>query len=87
MLDEIIKELAIKYNKDIRVIKLICEHPLFFTKYHIADPNDVRPIMIRYLAKFVPKFGVTLEKKIANTVRHDKVREKYNKSISIATEE
>jgi len=65
-MEEIIKELSLKYNKDKRVIKLICEHPLLFTAHHIKDPNDNRPIMIPYFAKFVFKFGKTLEGKKLN---------------------
>lgn len=66
-MEEIIKELSLKYNKDKRVIKLICEHPLLFVKNHIKDPNDIRSIMIPYFGKFVFKFGKTLEGKKFNT--------------------
>lgn len=66
-MEEIIKELSLKYNKDKRVIKLICEHPLLFVKNRIKDPNDIRSIMIPYFGKFVFKFGKTLEGKKLNT--------------------
>jgi hypothetical protein len=66
-MEEIIKELSLKYNKDKRVIKLICEHPLLFVKNRIKDPNDIRSIMIPYFGKFVFKFGKTLEDKKFNT--------------------
>ena len=65
-MEEIIKELSLKYNKDKRVIKLICEHPLLFTRHRIEDPNDIRPIMIPYFGKFVFKFGKTMDDKILN---------------------
>jgi hypothetical protein len=66
-MEEIIKELSLKYNKDKRVIKLICEHPLLFVKNRIKDPNDIRSIMIPYFGKFVFKFGKTVEDKKLNT--------------------
>jgi hypothetical protein len=69
-MEEIIKELSLKYNKDKRVIKLICEHPLLFAKYRMKDPNDIRPIMIPYFAKFVFKLGRTIEDKKRNTEKN-----------------
>jgi len=68
-MDEIIKKLSLKYNKDKRVIKLIAEHPLLFTKNRIKDPDDNRPIMIPYFGKFVFKFGKTLEGKKLNVLK------------------
>lgn len=79
-MEEVIKELALKYNKDKRVIKVICEHPLLFAKHMIEDPNNIRAIMIRYFGKFVPKHGITLEDKQKNVDR-------YLKSKSIAEQQ
>jgi hypothetical protein len=69
-MEDIFKELSIKYDKDKRVIKLICEHPLFFTRRRIEDPNDIRAIMITYFGKFVPKFGKTVEDKVLNVNKY-----------------
>lgn len=69
-MNDIFKELSLKYNKDRRVIKLICEHPLLFVVNRIRDPNDVRPIMIPYFGKFVVKFGVTMQDKITNVKKY-----------------
>jgi len=60
---EIYKQIAKQFGKDERVIKLICEHPLLFTKERMEDPNDMRPIMIMYWGKFVYKTTKTLDDK------------------------
>jgi len=69
-MDDVIKELALKYNMDWRVIKLICYHPLLFTKHIIEDTEDERAIMIRYFGKFVLKYNKTKEDKKYNTNRY-----------------
>jgi len=69
-MEEVIKELALKYNKDIRVTKAICEHPLLFTKHTIENPNDIRAIMIKYFGKFIPKYNKTVEDKQKNMDRY-----------------
>jgi hypothetical protein len=69
-MEEVIKELALKYNKDIRVTKAICEHPLLFVKHMIESPDNIRAIMIRYLGKFVPKNKKTIEDKQLNVAKH-----------------
>jgi hypothetical protein len=69
-MEDIVNKLSLKYNKDKRVIKLICEHPLLFVKNRIKDPNDIRSIMIPYFGKFVFKFGKTLEDKKHNTEKN-----------------
>ncbi len=69
-MEDIIKELSLKYNRDKRVIKLIAEHPLLFTKHCIQDPNNIRPVMIPYFGKFVLKFKKTVESKIYNTNKY-----------------
>lgn len=61
--DKIIRELAKKYNKDIRVIKEIVYSPLKFAKRKITDDVDNRPIRIRYFGVFVQKEHYTKETK------------------------
>jgi len=68
-MNKVIKDLSLRYCKDVRVIKTICEHPLLFTKHKIEDSTNIRAIMIRYLGKFVPKHGKTLEDKQRNVKR------------------
>ena len=51
----LIKKLAKKYKLDPRVVNLIVNYPIKFAKERISDPDDNRPIRIRYLAAFVPK--------------------------------
>ena len=69
-MEEVIKQLALKYNMDVRVIKLICNHPLLFTKHIMEDPEDIRAVMIRYFGKFIFKLGKTVEEKKFNTEKH-----------------
>ena len=78
-MDEVIKELALKYDKDPRVIKLICYHPLLFSKHVIEDPEDERAIMIRYFGKFILKYNKNSESKKTNV-------DKYLHRKSIALE-
>jgi len=42
-----------------RVVRHIVSHPILFAKQRMADPNDDRPIRIKY-------FGTFVQKKIAN---------------------
>lgn len=49
-----IKELAVKYNLDVRVVNEIVNHPLHFTKAKMAS-NDLNPIRIRHLGAFVQR--------------------------------
>lgn len=58
-MEEIIKQISIQTGKDQRVIKVICEHPFLFSKHVIEDPNDDRPVMIKYFGKFVCKHAIT----------------------------
>lgn len=77
-MDDIIRELALKYDKDPRVIKLICYHPLLFAKHVIEDPEDERPIMIRYFGKFVLKYNKSKLDKKKNVDRY-----LFKKSIAL----
>jgi len=73
-MEEVIKQIASKYNKDIRVTKAICEYPLLFAKRRIEDPNDIRPIMITYFGKFVLKKEKSIEDKEKNVERLNKLK-------------
>ena len=59
--DTLVKRLSKDKGIDPRVVRLVVDSPLKFARRIMADPNDWRPVMIRYFVKFVPKYGV-LEK-------------------------
>lgn len=40
---------------DQRVVRLVADYPLKFSRDRMSDPDDWRAIMIRYFCKFVPK--------------------------------
>ena len=74
--DIIIRDLAAKYKKDPRIIEAIVYSPLKFTKKVIEDPNDDRPIRIKYFGVFVQKpiFNKdTRMKKLIEDLRKDMV--------------
>lgn len=48
-------ELGKKYNKDVRFIRRICHHPFDFLSQKIKDPDDHRPIRLRYVGIFFVK--------------------------------
>jgi hypothetical protein len=54
--DKIIKSISLDNFKDPRVIKQIVYHPLLFAKRRMADPDDYRPIRIRYFGVFLQKY-------------------------------
>jgi len=68
MEDSILKEISILTHRDIRVVKLICEHPFLFAKHKIEDPNEDRAVMIMHFGKFVCKHNVTKDMKRYNTI-------------------
>ena len=70
-MQDVLKDLSLRCYKDIRVIKFICDHPLFFVSEKIKDPDDIRAIMIPYFGKFVFKYGKTLENKRVNRKKYD----------------
>ena len=53
--DRFIRNLAKKYNRDPRVIREIVYSPLKFATRTISDPEDMRPIRIRYFGVFALK--------------------------------
>ena len=54
--DKIIKELSLRKFKDPRVIQAIVYHPILFAKKIMADPDDERPVRIRYFGVFTQKY-------------------------------
>ena len=65
----IIRELAEKYNKDVRVIQHLVDSPFKFTSRIIQDPYDDRPIRLRYFAVFVQKESYNKEKKLKDMIK------------------
>jgi len=54
--DKIIKHISLIKFKDPRVIQAIVYHPMLFAKHRMTDPDDFRPIRIRYFGVFVGKY-------------------------------
>jgi len=53
--DFIIRDLAAKYKRDPRIIESIVYSPLKFAKRVFEDPNDNRPVRLKYFGVFVQK--------------------------------
>jgi len=53
--NDLIKEISIMTGVDQRVVRLVADYPLKFSRDRMSDPDDWRAIMIRYFCKFVPK--------------------------------
>ena len=53
--EELVKRLANKHRLDGRVVRLIVDYPIKFTKERMADDEDWRPIRLRYFGVFLPK--------------------------------
>lgn len=53
--NKILKELAKKYNKDVRVINTVTRHPFKFLYDVMEDPYDNTPVRIMYLGVFTQK--------------------------------
>jgi hypothetical protein len=54
--DRILKHIALSKFKDTRVVQAIAYHPLLFAKRKMSDPDDYRPVRIRYFGVFVQKY-------------------------------
>jgi hypothetical protein len=54
--DRIIKHISLIKFKDPRIIQQVVYHPFLFAKHRMADPDDYRPIRIRYFGAFVGKY-------------------------------
>lgn len=50
-----VRKLSSKYGVDARVVRMLVDYPLLFSRNKIADDTDYRPIRIRYFATFQPK--------------------------------
>jgi len=75
--DIIIRDLAAKYKKDPRIIEAIVYSPLKFTKRVIENPQDDRPVRIKY-------FGVFVQKPIFNkNTRMKKLLEDLRKDMKL----
>lgn len=48
-------QLAKKYNKDARFIRRVAHHPFDFLHQKISDPDDHRPVRLRYVGVFYIK--------------------------------
>ena len=59
----IVHDIYLKWRKDKRVIREIVASPILFARHKFADPDDWRPIRIRYFAAFVPKHGAVIKEK------------------------
>jgi hypothetical protein len=57
--DDLIHNVGLAFFKKDWVVKEIVYHPLKFAKRRMEDPNDERPIRIRYFGTFVMKLGKT----------------------------
>lgn len=53
--NNIYNQLAKKYNKDVRFIRRITHHPFDFLHKKITDPDDHRPVRLRYVGVFYVK--------------------------------
>lgn len=51
--DQIVKEISEKLGKDKRVVDKVSRSQFTFTTKVVRDPEDNRPVMYRYLGKFV----------------------------------
>jgi len=67
--ERIVKEIARRKAMDPRVVGLVARYPFHFTRKVMKDPEDLRPVRIRYFGMFVlkPKYYT------------GKVPKKYNK--------
>jgi hypothetical protein len=64
--EELVTKLSRDKGVDHRVVRLVVDSPLKFSRERMADPDDWRPIMIRYFAKFMPKYNVLEDEKSKN---------------------
>lgn len=61
------KELAKKYNRDVRVIEAITKHPFKFLKEVMEHPTDDYPVRISYLGAFTQKTRMNKAKYYSRT--------------------
>ncbi len=53
--NHIVHRLHLNYKKDKRVIRAVKDHPILFAKNRMGDPDDWRPVRVRYGFVFLPK--------------------------------
>jgi len=51
---KIVKELAFKYNRDVRVVDTITRHPFKYL-YELMQSDDERPFRLKYFGVFAMK--------------------------------
>jgi len=54
--ERIIKSISLDKFKDPRIIQHIVNHPILFAKHVMANPDDYRPVRIRYFGVFTQKY-------------------------------
>jgi hypothetical protein len=80
--DDLIHQIGLSFFKKDWVIKEIVYHPLKFAKSRMEDPNETRPVRIRYFAAFVPKTSKTKE----DVAKYKEIYRGYKKYKDIAAE-
>jgi hypothetical protein len=60
--NKLVEKLAVKYGLDKRVVKVVTDYPLLFTKRVMNDPADDTPIRIKHLGVFAYRGSRTKEK-------------------------
>lgn len=70
--DRIIKHISLVNFKDPRIVQQVVYHPILFAKHRMADPDDFRPIRIRYFGAFVGKYMRNKEmfKRLSYIIQH-----------------
>lgn len=54
--ERLVKKISKRKKMDERVVRLIADSPLKFTRDVMANPDDPRSVRIRYFAAFTPKY-------------------------------
>jgi hypothetical protein len=80
--DELIHNVGLSFFKKDWVIKEIVYHPLKFAKRRMEDPDDTRPIRIRYFAAFVMKNAKNKQR----VAKYKEVYRQYDKYKDIVPE-
>ena len=65
----IIRDLAKKYNKDVRVTQQIVDSLFKFVNRVITDPCDKRPVRLRYFGVFMEKEKMNKKMKAEHVVK------------------
>lgn len=62
------KELAKKYNRDVKVIEAVTKHPFKFLQEVMEHKTDNRPVRISYLGAFDQKTRMNKDKYYSKTL-------------------